>query len=69
MVADFMSPDYGWLKSPDGKSEARVLFKAGKARQGYFTSEDILKQASMAMDILEEHYSDEDHVLVCYGFS
>ena len=31
MVADFVSADYGWLRSPDGKQEARVLFKAGKA--------------------------------------
>ncbi|KAJ8593735.1 hypothetical protein M405DRAFT_730919 [Rhizopogon salebrosus TDB-379] len=64
MVADMVSPDYGWLRSPDGTETARVLFKAGKAREGYFTCEDILKQASSAMDILEKHYPDEDHVMV-----
>ncbi|OAX30645.1 hypothetical protein K503DRAFT_751027, partial [Rhizopogon vinicolor AM-OR11-026] len=64
MVADMVSPDYGWLRSPDGTETARVLFKAGKAREGYFMSEDILKQASNAMDILEKHYPDEDHVMV-----
>ena len=64
MVADFVSANYGWLRSPDGKQEARVLFKAGKAQQGYFTNEDILEQATNAMDILEKHYPDEKHVLL-----
>jgi hypothetical protein len=64
MVADFISPDYGWLQSPDGAQKARVIFKAGKNRKGYFTNEDILKQASNAMDILQQHHADEDHVLV-----
>lgn len=64
MIADFVSPDYGWLWSPDGKEEAQVLFKAGKACEGYFTNEDILQQANNAMDILEKHYPDEDHVLL-----
>ena len=41
-----------------------MLFNAGKAQQGYFTNEDILKQASMAIDILEEYYPDEDHIIV-----
>ncbi|KDQ11231.1 hypothetical protein BOTBODRAFT_162994 [Botryobasidium botryosum FD-172 SS1] len=64
MVADFVSPDYGWLRSPDGNDKARVLFKPGKAREGYFTSDEILKQAEAAMDILQLHYPGEDHVFV-----
>jgi hypothetical protein len=64
MVADLVSADYGWLRSPDGKEAARVLFKAGKNREGYFTNEDILKQVETAMDILEKHYPDDDHVLI-----
>jgi hypothetical protein len=64
MVADFVSADYGWLRSPDGKEAARVLFRAGKAREGYFTNEDIVAQAQKAMDILQKHFPDEDHVLV-----
>jgi hypothetical protein len=64
MVADFVSADYGWLQSQDGKESARVLFKAGKARDGYFTNEDILVQAAKAMEILKKDYPDEDHVLV-----
>jgi hypothetical protein len=43
MVADFVSADYGWLCSLDGKQEACVLFKAGKAWQTYFMNEDILE--------------------------
>jgi hypothetical protein len=64
MVADMVSADYGWLHSPDGSETARVLFKAGKNRKGYFTNEDILDQANNAMDILEQHFPNEDHVLV-----
>ena len=64
MVADFVSADYGWLHSPDGKESARVLFKAGKNRDGYFTNEDIVRQADVAMDIVAKHYPDEDHIFV-----
>jgi hypothetical protein len=64
MVTDFVSADYAWLRSPDGKQEAHVLFKAGKAREGYFTNEDILQQASHAMDILEQHFPNDKHVLL-----
>jgi hypothetical protein len=64
MVADFISADHGWLRSPNGEEETRVLFKAGKNREGYFTSDDIIAHAEKAMDILTEHYPNEDHVLV-----
>ena len=64
MVADFVSADYGWLTSPDEAEQAQVLFKAGKAQEGYFTNKDILKHAATAMDILDKGYPDEDHVLV-----
>lgn len=64
MVCDFVSADYGWLRSKDGKDSARVLFKAGKARDGWFTNEDILAQAKKALAILRRDNPDEDHVLV-----
>jgi hypothetical protein len=64
MVADVISADYGWLRSPDGKEQAWVFFKAGKNREGYFTSDEILEQATKVMDILDKHYPNEDHVLV-----
>ena len=64
MVADFVSADYGWLRSPDGTESAQVFFKAGKNRDGYFTSDDILEQVEKAMDILRRHYPNERHVFV-----
>jgi len=64
MVADFFSAEYGWLRSPDGKKSARVLFRAGKAREGYFDNNNILDQVSVAMDIVQESYTDEEHIFV-----
>ncbi|KAJ7785137.1 hypothetical protein DFH07DRAFT_3854, partial [Mycena maculata] len=64
MVADFVSADYGWLRSKDGLESARVIFRPGKNRDGYFTNEEILAQLAKAMDILERDYPDEDHVFV-----
>lgn len=64
MVADLVSADYGWLASPDGTETARRLFRAGKNREGYFTSDDIIAQANAAMSILSKYYPDDDHVLV-----
>ncbi len=64
MIADFVSADFGWLRSPDGKESSRWLFKAEKNREGYFTNEEIKKHATMAMDILTKHYPDEEHVLI-----
>ena len=45
----------------DGNESARVLFRAGKGRDGYF---DNGSQTARAMDILKEHYLHEDHVLI-----
>jgi hypothetical protein len=64
MVAHFVSADYGWLQSPDGKETARVLFKAGKNREGYFTNENILEQTQTAMGIAERHYPNDHHIFV-----
>ena len=64
MVTDLVLANYGWLQSPDEAEEAQVLFKSGGNREGYFILEDILKQAEKAIDILEKHYPNEDHVLV-----
>ncbi|KDQ49169.1 hypothetical protein JAAARDRAFT_143792 [Jaapia argillacea MUCL 33604] len=62
MVADFVSADYGWLRF--GDEAARVLFKAGASRDGYFTNDDILTHATAAMDILDCHLPDKRHVFV-----
>jgi hypothetical protein len=64
MVADFMSADYGFLTSKDGEESTRVIFKAGKNRDGYFTNEEIIAHVTRAMDILERDYPDEDHVFI-----
>ncbi|CDO71461.1 hypothetical protein BN946_scf184909.g55 [Trametes cinnabarina] len=64
MVADFVSADYGWLASPDQTETARVLFRAGKNRDGYFDNDDIIAQITQATLILDKYYPDEDHVFV-----
>ena len=64
IVAHFISADYGWLQSPDGKETARMLFKAGKNREGYFTNENILEQTQTAMDIVVRHYPYDHHIFV-----
>jgi hypothetical protein len=43
MVADFVSADYGFLYSHDGKENACVIFKPGKNHDGYFTNEEIIE--------------------------
>lgn len=63
MVSDFVSADHGFLRSPDGKEEARLLFRPGKNRDGYFQNEDFISHVEHAMDILTRHFPDEDHIL------
>ncbi|KIK72826.1 hypothetical protein PAXRUDRAFT_179854, partial [Paxillus rubicundulus Ve08.2h10] len=64
MVSDFISPEYGWCRSPDAKESARVIFRAGKAWDGYYTCDDVLAQTSATMDLLQKHYPDSDHVFI-----
>ena len=64
MVADFVSADYGYLRSRDGKHSACQLFTAGKNRDGYFTNTKILKQVKEAMDIVKESYPDNNHLFI-----
>ena len=49
MIVNFVSADFGWLSSPDGKQSAQQLFKPGKNCDGYFSNE--------AINILQEYYS------------
>ncbi|KIO15956.1 hypothetical protein M407DRAFT_86598 [Tulasnella calospora MUT 4182] len=58
MVSDFCSPDLpgGWLRSKDGTREARLFFKAGKNRDGYFDNDDILETTRNAIDLFETHF-------------
>jgi hypothetical protein len=64
MVADFVSADYGWLHSPNNKSNAQVLLKPGKNHDGYFTNDKVLDQVTASMDILTRYYTNEKHVFV-----
>lgn len=64
MIADFVSADFGWLRSPDEKRSARRVMRPGKNRDGYFSNDDIREQAEEAMDILEELCPQYDHVLI-----
>ncbi|EKM75371.1 hypothetical protein AGABI1DRAFT_132271 [Agaricus bisporus var. burnettii JB137-S8] len=64
MISDFVSAKYGWLQSPDGNETARVIFKPGKNRGGYFTNDEVVAQTICAMKILQKYYSDERHVFI-----
>ncbi|XP_006456634.1 hypothetical protein AGABI2DRAFT_77787, partial [Agaricus bisporus var. bisporus H97] len=64
MISDFVSAKYGWLHSPDGNEDARVILKPGRNRGGYFTNDEVVTQAIRAMEILKKYYTDEKHVFV-----
>lgn len=64
MAVDFVSADYGWLRSQDQKRSTQWLFRAGKACDGYYTNANVVKHAEDAMAILLEDYPDEEHVLI-----
>ncbi|KAJ7061410.1 hypothetical protein C8F01DRAFT_1057921 [Mycena amicta] len=66
MIGDFVSPEYGWLRSKQADAageyeDARVLLKPGKNREGYQTTETILAQVTRAMDILDRDYTEDRH--------
>ena len=64
MVAHFVSADYGWLSSPDGKETARILFRAGKTREGYFDNENIRQHLALGMELVAKYYPDDNHVFI-----
>ncbi|KIO17278.1 hypothetical protein M407DRAFT_16346 [Tulasnella calospora MUT 4182] len=64
MVADFVSPEFGWCRSSDGNRSTRVLFKAGKNRDGYFTAEDVQAQTHLMLDIFEERFPNGSAITV-----
>ncbi|KAJ7799018.1 hypothetical protein B0H14DRAFT_3492027 [Mycena olivaceomarginata] len=66
MVADFVSADFKWLFGPKTGGRARVILRAGKNRDGYFTNDNILAQARVVLEILPEFGEDIEHVFV-YG--
>ncbi|CUA68279.1 hypothetical protein RSOLAG22IIIB_13675 [Rhizoctonia solani] len=75
MVADFISADYGWLRGATpiapyksaigGEFEgARVIFRAGKQREGWFRTDHVVEQLLNAISIVKERYPDNEHVFV-----
>ncbi|KIJ53233.1 hypothetical protein M422DRAFT_242361 [Sphaerobolus stellatus SS14] len=66
MVSDFCSPDLGWLQSKDGAKEARILFKAGKSRDGYFNCEDLCQQIEVAIELFEDNFPGT--AIAAFGF-
>ncbi|KAJ7589230.1 hypothetical protein C8J56DRAFT_1048857 [Mycena floridula] len=54
MVSDYLTSEWGRLQNKDGTDEARIFFKAGKNRDGYFDNDDIVNQTDHAIDIFEE---------------
>ncbi|KAL1669056.1 hypothetical protein GGF50DRAFT_44924 [Schizophyllum commune] len=56
MVSDFLTSEWGRLRASDDDNaeDARVVFKAGKNRDGYFTAVELLAQVDHAIDIFEE---------------
>ncbi|KAI6007104.1 hypothetical protein EDD15DRAFT_2383955 [Pisolithus albus] len=57
MVSNFVSCEYGWCRSPDGKESARAC-------DGYYSCDDILKQTSRTIDLLQQYYPDCDHIFI-----
>ncbi|KAJ7328898.1 hypothetical protein DFH08DRAFT_672282, partial [Mycena albidolilacea] len=51
MVSDFLTLEWGRLIHE--AEEAHIVFRAGKNRDGYFSSEDLLAQVDQAIDIFE----------------
>ncbi|KAJ7169336.1 hypothetical protein C8R43DRAFT_1103535 [Mycena crocata] len=51
MVSDFLTLEWGRLVNEE--DEARLFFRAGKNRDVWFNSDDVLKQVARAIDIFE----------------
>ena len=43
---------------------ACVIFKPGKNWDGYFDNDDIIRQATIAMNICEEYYPNDNHIFI-----
>jgi hypothetical protein len=55
---------YLFAQTKRRKTHVRVLFEAGKNREGYFKNTHVQDQMIVAMNILTSDYSDEDHVFI-----
>jgi hypothetical protein len=59
MITDFVLADYGWLAG-----SVHVIFWPGKNCDGYMSNNNILKQAALAMKLVQELYLHEDHLFI-----
>ena len=64
MISDFISADYGWLCSADGKETVHVELKPGKNCNGYFTNDKVLAQVTTAINLVCKLYPNDDHVFI-----
>ena len=64
MISDFISADYGWLCSADGKETVRIELKPGKNHDGYFTNDEVLVQVTTAINLVHKLYPNDDHVFI-----
>ena len=53
MYADKFTTSIQFRESSPSEREARLVFKAGKNRDGYFTAQDLINQVDKAIDIFE----------------
>ncbi|KAF8595940.1 hypothetical protein BDV93DRAFT_455800 [Ceratobasidium sp. AG-I] len=63
MVADFVSERDGFLRRHT-PSSARVVFRPGKERDGYFCNKNVCDQLERAIQIAKEEYPDYHHVFI-----
>lgn len=52
------------VTSPNRIKSAKILFCLGKGYNGYFSNDDTSHHVEKTMNILEKHYSNEDHVFI-----
>ncbi|CUA75192.1 Periplasmic nitrate reductase [Rhizoctonia solani] len=63
MIADFVSAQLGWLRGQNGES-ARVIFRPGINRDGYFTCARVVKQLKDAIKIVQEAFPEYTHIFI-----
>ncbi|KAJ7588416.1 hypothetical protein C8J56DRAFT_743054, partial [Mycena floridula] len=54
MVSDYLTSEWGRLRNQAGTEAARILFRAGKNREGWFANDNICDQTEHVIDIFEE---------------
>ncbi|KAJ7061623.1 hypothetical protein C8F01DRAFT_1286424 [Mycena amicta] len=64
MANGIVSADYGWLESPDRSESILILFRAGKKREGYYTSEHVLEHLKKAVTLAQKLYPNNEHIFM-----